>query len=185
MIADTASLGYTFLTGGSRVTFASGMAVVEAARSLIQDLRERAAKIWDIPVDAVVWEDGAARPTSSNAGDFEPLDLAALAGSAGKTGGPLSASASLNAQGAGPPFATHVVDVEVDRETGLVQVVRYTAVQDAGKRSHPSYVEGQIQGGRSRASAGRSTRSTSTTRAASSRTRGSSTTGCPSAPTCR
>ena len=58
MIADTASLGYTFLTGGSRVTFASGMAVVEAARSLIQDLRERAAKIWDIPVDAVVWENG-------------------------------------------------------------------------------------------------------------------------------
>ena len=147
MIADTASLGYTFLTGGSRVTFASGMAVVEAARSLIQDLRERAAKIWDIPVDAVVWEDGTARPTSSNAGDFEPLDLAALAGSAGKTGGPLSASASLNAQGAGPTFATHVVDVEVDRETGLVQVVRYTAVQDAGKAVHPSYVEGQIQGG--------------------------------------
>ena len=129
------------------MTFASGMAVVEAARSLIQDLRERAATIWDIPVDAVVWEDGAARPTSSNAGDFEPLDLAALAGSAGKTGGPLSASASLNAQGAGPTFATHVVDVEVDRETGLVQVVRYTAVQDAGKAVHPSYVEGQIQGG--------------------------------------
>jgi CO/xanthine dehydrogenase Mo-binding subunit len=147
MIADTASLGYTFLTGGSRVTFASGMAVVEAARSLIQDLRERAAKIWDIPADAVVWENGEARPTSSNAGDFEPLDLAALAGSAGKTGGPLSASASLNAQGAGPTFATHVVDVEVDRETGLVQVVRYTAVQDAGKAVHPSYVEGQIQGG--------------------------------------
>ena len=75
MIGDTSSLGYTFLTGGSRVTFASGMAVIEAARSLIQELRERAATIWDIPVDAVVWEDGAARPTSSNAGDFEPLDL--------------------------------------------------------------------------------------------------------------
>ena len=147
MISDTASLGYTFLTGGSRVTFASGMAVIEAARSLIRDLRERAAKIWDIPVDAVVWDNGAARPTSSNAGDFEPLDLAALAGSAGKTGGPISASASLNAQGAGPTFGTHVVDVEVDRETGLAQVIRYTAIQDAGKAVHPSYVEGQIQGG--------------------------------------
>ena len=123
------------------------MAVVEAARTLIQDLRERAAKIWDIPVDAVVWEDGAARPSSSNAGDFEPLDLASLAAAAGKTGGPISAGASLNAQGAGPTFATHVVDVEVDRETGLVQVVRYTAIQDAGRAIHPSYVEGQIQGG--------------------------------------
>ena len=95
----------------------------------------------------MVWDNGAARPTSSNAGDFEPLDLAALAGSAGKTGGPISASASLNAQGAGPTFGTHVVDVEVDRETGLAQVIRYTAIQDAGKAVHPSYVEGQIQGG--------------------------------------
>ena len=147
MIGDTSSLGYTFLTGGSRVTFASGMAVIEAARSLIRDLRERAAKLWDIPVDAVVWEDGAARPTSSNAGDFEPLDLPALAASSGKTGGPLSAAVSLNAQGAGPTFGTHVVDVEVDRETGRVDVIRYTAIQDAGKAVHPSYVEGQIQGG--------------------------------------
>ena len=40
-----------------------------------------------------------------------------------------------------------MVDVEVDRETGLVQIIRYTAIQDAGKAVHPSYVEGQIQGG--------------------------------------
>ena len=44
-------------------------------------------------------------------------------------------------------FAAHVVDVEVDPETGKVEVLRYTAVQDVGRAIHPSYVEGQIQGG--------------------------------------
>jgi len=54
---------------------------------------------------------------------------------------------SVNAQGAGPAFATHVCDVEVDPETGHVKVLRYTATQDVGRAIHPSYVEGQIQGG--------------------------------------
>src|SRR5205085_1107886 len=44
-------------------------------------------------------------------------------------------------------FATGICDVEVDRETGYVKVLRYTAVQDVGRAIHPSYVEGQIQGG--------------------------------------
>ena len=41
----------------------------------------------------------------------------------------------------------HIVDVEVDPETGKTQILRYTALQDVGKAIHPSYVEGQIQGG--------------------------------------
>ena len=147
LVADTDSIGYTFLTGGSRVTFATGMAAIEAAGKVVEQVRERAAKIWDIPVDAVEWEDGYAKPSGSNAGDFEPLSLAEIAAQAGKTGGPIAATAAINAQGAGPGFGTHVCDVEVDRETGRVTVLRYTAVQDAGKAVHPSYVEGQIQGG--------------------------------------
>ena len=147
LVADTDSIGYTFLTGGSRVTFATGMAAIDAAGKVVEQLRERAAKTWDIPVEAVEWEDGYAKPSGSNAGEFEPLSLAEIAAQAGKTGGPIAATASVNAQGAGPGFGTHVCDVEVDRETGRVTVLRYTAVQDAGKAVHPSYVEGQIQGG--------------------------------------
>ncbi|MCP5149632.1 MAG: xanthine dehydrogenase family protein molybdopterin-binding subunit [Ectothiorhodospiraceae bacterium] len=147
IVADTASIGYTFLTGGSRVTFATGMAVVESAKQVVQQLRERAAKIWDIDVDAVEWKDGEARPAGSNAGRFEPLSLKDLAAMAGKTGGPIIGRSALNAQGAGPGFGTHICDVEIDRETGKVTIVRYTAVQDVGKAIHPSYVEGQIQGG--------------------------------------
>ncbi|MDP6473922.1 MAG: xanthine dehydrogenase family protein molybdopterin-binding subunit [Alphaproteobacteria bacterium] len=147
IVADTASLGYTFLTGGSRVTFATGMAVIEASKQIAEELRQRAAKIWDISVDAVVWEDGYAKPAGANAGDFEPLSIGDIAAQAGKTGGPISANAALNAQGAGPGFGTHICDVEVDPETGRVTVLRYTAIQDCGKAIHKAYVEGQIQGG--------------------------------------
>ena len=147
IIADTSALGFTFLTGGSRVTFASGMAVIEAARAAIEVMRERAAKIWGIEVDAVVWEDGCAKPAGANAGEFEPLSMADIAKVAGKTGGAVAGHAEIDAQGAGPSLGVHMVDVEVDPETGAVKVIRYTVVQDAGRAIHPSYVEGQFQGG--------------------------------------
>ncbi len=147
LIGDTSTLGYTFLTGGSRTAFASGMAVVEAGKDMIRQLCERAAKVWDIPVEAVEWSDGEARPAGSNAGEFDPLSLADLARLAGKTGGPFVGRAQINAQGAGPSFGTHIVDVDVDRETGRVTIERYTVIQDAGTAVHPSYVEGQLQGG--------------------------------------
>ena len=146
-IGDTSSVGYNFLTGGSRVTFASGKAVVEAAKGAVAELCNRAAKIWEIDPDAVEWVDGEARPAGDNAGKFDPLPLSTLAGMAGKTGGPIGGHASLNVKGAGPGFGTHICDVEVDEETGRVSVVRYTAVQDVGRAIHPSYVEGQLQGG--------------------------------------
>jgi CO/xanthine dehydrogenase Mo-binding subunit len=147
IVADTASIGFTHLTGGSRVTFATGMAATQAAEKVVEQLKSRAAQIWDIPVEAVEWKDGQAFPAGSNAGAFEPLSIADIALKSGRTGGPISAEVSLNAQGAGPGFATHVCDVEVDAETGHVKILRYTAVQDVGKAIHPSYVEGQVQGG--------------------------------------
>lgn len=146
-IGDTNSIGISATTGGSRVTFAAGMAVTDATNKVIDTLRDRAAKIWDIDVEAVVWEDGEARPAGSNAGEFKPLSLAELAAQANATGGPINGQVSINTQGAAPAFATHICDVEVDRDTGRVDIIRYTAIQDAGRTIHPSYVEGQIQGG--------------------------------------
>jgi CO/xanthine dehydrogenase Mo-binding subunit len=145
MVADTHSIGYTDVTGGSRVTFATGMAVIESSRKVIRQLCERAAAIWEVDVDLVSWADGEARLE----GDPEtpPLALASLARQAGKTGGPISARAALTARGVGMGFGVHLCDVEVDPETGRVEVIRYTTVQDAGRAIHPSYVEGQMQGG--------------------------------------
>ena len=147
IVADTASIGFTHVTGGSRVTFATGMAATQAAEKVVEDLKSRAAQTWDIPVEAVEWKDGQAVPAGANAGAFEPLDLAALALKSPRTGGPIQAEVSLNAQGAGPGFGAHICDVSVDKETGHVTIERYTAIQDVGKAIHPSYVEGQIQGG--------------------------------------
>ena len=146
-VADTASIGFTHLTGGSRVTFATGMATTQAAEKVREDLIKRAAMTWDIPADAVEWKDGKAYPAGTNAGAFEPLDLETLAIKAARTGGPINAEVSVNAQGAGAGFGAHICDVSVDQETGHVKIERYTAIQDVGKAIHPSYVEGQIQGG--------------------------------------
>ena len=147
IVADTASVGYTHVTGGSRVTFATGMAVVDACKKLVDDLRARAAMIWGVDAEGVVWEEGNAKPASSNVGDFAPMSLKEIAGKAALTGGPLTAAASVNAGGQAPGFSTQFCDVEVDPETGKVTILRFVAAQDVGRAIHPSYVEGQIQGG--------------------------------------
>ncbi len=142
VVADTESIGFTDTTEGSRTTFATGMAVVEACNKIIEDMRGRAATMMGVEVDDVEWVDGAAVSDGK-----DPLTIAAIAGGAARTGGPLTASASVNAAGAGPSFAVHLCDLKIDEETGHTSVLRYTAVQDAGKAIHPSYVEGQLQGG--------------------------------------
>ena len=145
-VVETRSLGFNFLTAGSRTTFAVGNATIEAAREVIKVMKSRAAKTWGIPEDAVVWEDGHARPASSNAGDFEPLSFKEIAKASANAGLTIAGHVEMNVKGAGPSLATEAVDVEVDPETGQVKILRFTVAQDAGKAIHPSYVEGQYQG---------------------------------------
>jgi CO/xanthine dehydrogenase Mo-binding subunit len=121
--------------------------MTQAAEKVIEELKKRAAITWEISADAVEWKDGKVVPAGPNAGGFEPLDLAAIAARSARTGGPISAEVQINAQGQGPGFTTHICDVEVDPETGHVKILRYTAIQDVGRAIHPSYVEGQMQGG--------------------------------------
>ncbi|MFP5330754.1 MAG: xanthine dehydrogenase family protein molybdopterin-binding subunit [Acidimicrobiia bacterium] len=143
-IVDTDTIGYTDVTGGSRVTFATGMAVVEACGDIIAELNRRAAVTWGMGADEVEWVDGQAQAKD---GSQPPLTLADIAATASKTGGPIATTKSLTARGVGVAFSTQVCDVEVDPDTGAVKVLRYTTAQDAGRAIHPSYVEGQMQGG--------------------------------------
>ncbi|MCP3987545.1 MAG: xanthine dehydrogenase family protein molybdopterin-binding subunit [Actinomycetia bacterium] len=144
VVADTESVGFNDVSGGSRTTLATGAAVVEACEKIRDELKARAAKTWDCELDQVEWVDGQAQLAD---GSETPLTLKALASKWGRTGGPISATAALNARGVGAAFSTQVCDVEVDPETGVVTVLRYTTAQDAGTAIHPSYVEGQLQGG--------------------------------------
>ncbi|MCZ6679960.1 MAG: xanthine dehydrogenase family protein molybdopterin-binding subunit [Candidatus Poribacteria bacterium] len=144
IVADTNSVGYTDVTGGSRTTFATGYAAYEAAQDVKRQMIERAAKLWEVDESEVEFADGVFRCTN---GKEEEIDFKGLAGQLDETGGPVVGRGTADPTGAGPSIGTHVVDVEVDPETGKVQILRYTATQDAGKAIHPSYVEGQIQGG--------------------------------------
>ena len=146
-VVDTETVPYCHVTGGSRVTYATGLAVINACEQIIDDLRGRAALMWDVDIDAVVWEDGCAKPASSNVGDFEPLSLKDIATKFSATGGPIGATGTVNAGGQAPGFSTQFCDVEVDPETGRVEILRFVIAQDAGRAIHPSYVEGQMQGG--------------------------------------
>ncbi len=143
-IGDTDSIGFTSNTGGSGVTFKTGLAAYTAAQDIKQQMIERAAKLWEVSVADVEYSNGVLQHKS----DPElRLTFRQLAARQTPTGGPIVGSAGVNPPGAGPALATHMVDVEVDPDTGKVTILRYTALQDAGKAIHPSYVEGQIQGG--------------------------------------
>ena len=147
VVGDTSALGFNFITAGSRGTFAGGMAAVLATRDAIEKLRRRVAQIRDVPLEAVAWKDGRGEPAEGSGAQFKPMTLQEIAREAGRTGGTISGHSEINAEGAGPGFGTHIADVEVDKETGSIKIVRYTIVQDVGKAIHPAYVEGQFEGG--------------------------------------
>lgn len=144
VVADTDMVGYTDVTGGSRVTFASGWAAYEAGQDIKRQMIVRAAALWGVPMESVAYEDGVLHCTIDTA---KRMTFRELAGKLHATGGTIVGRASVDPTGVGGGFATHIVDVEVDPETGKVAIVRYTAVQDVGKAIHPAYVEGQMQGG--------------------------------------
>ena len=143
-VGDTESIGYTSMTGGSGAAFKTGWASYEAAQDVKQQMIGRASQLWEKPEDEIELVDGVFQHKS----DSElRIGFKELAGNLPDIGGPVVGQANMDPRGAGSALATHMVDLEVDPETGKVTILRYTAVQDVGKAIHPSYVEGQIQGG--------------------------------------
>ncbi len=143
-VGDTDAVGFTSTTGGSSATFKTGWACYLAAEDVKRQMIERAAKIWEVDPPDVDYTQGVLTYTKN---PELRLTFKQLAARLNGTGGPIVGRANVAPRGAGPGFAVHIVDVEVDPETGKTQILRYTALQDAGKAIHPSYVEGQIQGG--------------------------------------
>lgn len=140
-VGDTDAVGYTEGTYGSRTTFATGIAVYKLGKRLIQEMISRASEWWEVDPKDVIYDHGCLYY-----GEKE-LTLGELAAKMDETSGPVAASATVRAEKWGPAFGVHIADVEVDPETGKVDVLRYTALQDVGKAVYPPYVEGQIQGG--------------------------------------
>jgi xanthine dehydrogenase molybdenum-binding subunit len=143
-IGDTDTIGFTSVTGGSGVAFKTGIACYEAGLDIKRQMIERAAKIWDVQTNEVEYENGELKHSSDSQ---LRMSFKELAGKLNATGGPIIGRATVSPGSPGNAFATHIVDVEVDPDTGKVTILRYTSIQDAGKAIHPTYVEGQMQGG--------------------------------------
>ena len=143
-VGDTESIGYTSMTGGSGAAFKTGWAAYEAGQDVKRQMVSRAALLWGANEDEVEVVDGVFQHKSDPELNISFKDLAA---ELSDTGGPVVGRANLDPKGSGSAFAANIVDLEVDPETGKVTILRYTAVQDAGKAIHPGYVEGQMQGG--------------------------------------
>jgi len=142
-VVDTDTVGYTGGTNGSRITFDTGLAAIGAAEGVVQEMKARAALLWEVQPEDVKFAAGTFTCTKNADDKFTFKDLA---GKLMDTGGPVTSSASDRQGGVGAQLAGHIVDVQVDPETGKVDILRYTTFLDAGKAVHPSYVEGQMQG---------------------------------------
>jgi xanthine dehydrogenase molybdenum-binding subunit len=140
---DTESTGYGNTSAGSRTTVACGLAVIKTAGLLLAELRQRAATLLQTAADALRYEEGAFTTKDGGA----RLAFAEVAAASDKTGGPVTAAASVNMRKWGVSFGTHIADVEIDPDTGKVRLLRYTAVQDVGRAINPTLVEGQMRGG--------------------------------------
>ena len=148
LIGDTSSIGFSNLTGGSRVTFASAMVVTQSAEKVIKQLCASARP-----------RSGRSSRKPSPGTTAMPVRPATTPASSSRCRSPRSpprrarpAARSAPARRATPTgaeggFGTHICDVEVDPDTGRAWVTRYTAFQDVGRAIHPDYCEGQIQGG--------------------------------------
>ena len=142
-VVDTDAVGYTGGTNGSRITFDTGLAAILAAQEVVRQMSERAALLWEVSADDVDFQDGTfiCKKNSDDKFSFKEL-----AGKLMDTGGLVTCSSSDRQGGVGAQLAGHIVDLEVDPETGKVDILRYTTFLDAGKAVYPTYVEGQMQG---------------------------------------
>ncbi|MFL2767851.1 MAG: xanthine dehydrogenase family protein molybdopterin-binding subunit [Dehalococcoidia bacterium] len=143
-VVDTGTVGYTAVTGGSRTTFSTGYAAHLAAQDVKEQMIKRASEIWGVQHKSVTYSKGQ---FSSSADPALTMSFKELASQLEKTGGSIAGKGSINPKKVGGSFAGSICDLEIDPETGKSTILDFTAVQDAGKAIHPSYVEGQMQGG--------------------------------------
>jgi len=131
-------------TFGSRSLQSGGVAVHQASEQVVARARELAADLLEASADDVVLDkaEGRFHVAGTPAVGKSWSELAGAAGSDG-----LTAEADFTAPGPSFPFGAHVAVVEVDTETGLVEVKRMVAVDDAGRMLNPLLVEGQVHGG--------------------------------------
>jgi carbon-monoxide dehydrogenase large subunit len=144
--SDTAAVPRGGGTGGSRSLQLGGTAVARAAEAVLERAKDIAGRLLEAdPADVVVTDDGRLGVAGVPARSFTWAEVATAAVADG--GDPLAVALDVAQDGSTFPFGAHVAVVEVDSETGRVEVRRHVAVDDCGRILNPLLVTGQQHGG--------------------------------------
>jgi carbon-monoxide dehydrogenase large subunit len=141
IVQGDTDLATGFGSVGSRSLFVGGTALAVSANDLITKAREKAANALEASVEDIEYRDGMLTVvgTDKRIGLFEIAKKEA--------GARLSVDSTGEVDGPSWPNGTHICEVEIDPETGVTRVVRYTTVDDVGIAVNPMLVAGQIHGG--------------------------------------
>jgi carbon-monoxide dehydrogenase large subunit len=141
IVQGDTDLATGFGSVGSRSLFVGGTALAVSANDLIAKAREKASNMLEASVEDIEYRDGMLTVvgTDKRIGLFEIAKKQA--------GARLSVETTGEVDGPSWPNGTHICEVEIDPETGITRVVRYTTVDDVGIAVNPMLVTGQVHGG--------------------------------------
>jgi CO/xanthine dehydrogenase Mo-binding subunit len=145
--ADTESAPYAGATGGSKITYTVGAAVKAAAEDARRQVLVIAASHLEAGVDDLEIVDGQVRVRGVPDRAVAIAKLARMATEFGGKYEPIFGRGASATTARAPGFAAHLCEVEVDRDTGAVRIVRHVVAQDVGRAVNPAAIEGQIRGG--------------------------------------
>jgi len=141
VVQGDTDLATGFGSVGSRSLFVGGTAVAVSSNDLITKAREKASNLLETSVEDIEYRDGVLTVVGTD----RRISLFEIAQKEG--GAKLSVDSEGEVDGPSWPNGTHICEVEIDPETGVTRVVRYTTVDDVGIAVNPMLVAGQIHGG--------------------------------------
>lgn len=141
VVQGNTDLAIGFGSVGSRSLFVGGTAVAVSADDMIRKAREKASNFLETSVEDIEYRDGFLTVVGTDR-RISLFDIAK-----GEDGARLSVDSEGEVDGPSWPNGTHICEVEVDPETGVARVVRYTTVDDVGVAVNPMLVTGQVHGG--------------------------------------
>jgi aerobic carbon-monoxide dehydrogenase large subunit len=141
VVQGDTDLATGFGSVGSRSLFVGGTAVAVSASDLINKARERASNLLEASVQDIEYRDGFLTVVGTD----RRISLFEIAEK--ENGTQLSVDSEGEVDGPSWPNGTHICEVEIDPETGVTRVVRYTTVDDVGIAVNPMLVTGQVHGG--------------------------------------
>ena len=141
VVQGDTDLATGFGSVGSRSLFVGGTAVAVSSNDLMTKAREKASNLLETAVEDIEYRDGFLTVVGTD----RRISLFEIAQK--EQGAKLSVDSEGEVDGPSWPNGTHICEVEIDPETGISRVVRYTTVDDVGVAVNPMLVAGQIHGG--------------------------------------